>query len=81
MPIGPPDSSRAVRIGVLGELGRRPRSSADATYPRGRRAPHSLGTASSPEDGAELEGLYRVADADLYANKFAGRGAAAALSR
>jgi diguanylate cyclase (GGDEF)-like protein len=44
-----------------------------------RRAPHSLGTASSPEDGAELEGLYRVADADLYANKFAGRAAAATL--
>jgi diguanylate cyclase (GGDEF)-like protein len=43
----------------------------------GRRVPHSLGTASSPEDGAELEGLYRVADADLYANKFAGRSAAA----
>jgi diguanylate cyclase (GGDEF)-like protein len=42
-----------------------------------RRAPHSLGTASSPEDAAELEGLYRVADADLYANKFAGRSAAA----
>lgn len=42
-----------------------------------RRAPHSLGTASSPEDGAELEGLYRVADAALYANKFAGRSAAA----
>ena len=42
-----------------------------------RRAPHSLGTASSPEDGAELEGLYRVADAHLYANKFAGRSAAA----
>jgi diguanylate cyclase (GGDEF)-like protein len=39
----------------------------------GRKAPHSLGTASSPEDGAELEGLYRVADAALYANKFAGR--------
>ncbi|HXF31634.1 MAG TPA: GGDEF domain-containing protein [Solirubrobacterales bacterium] len=38
-----------------------------------RRAPHSLGTASSPADGAELEQLYRVADADLYANKFAGQ--------
>ncbi len=43
----------------------------------GRRAPHSLGTASSPEDGVELEGLYRVADANLYANKFARREAAA----
>jgi diguanylate cyclase (GGDEF)-like protein len=43
-----------------------------------RRAPHSLGTASSPADGVELEGLYRVADADLYANKFAGRAASAA---
>jgi diguanylate cyclase (GGDEF)-like protein len=42
-----------------------------------RRAPHSLGTASSPGDGAELEQLYRVADEDLYANKFASRSAAA----
>jgi diguanylate cyclase (GGDEF)-like protein len=40
-----------------------------------RRAPHSLGTASSPGDGAELEELYRVADAGLYANKFASRAA------
>lgn len=41
------------------------------------RAPHSLGTASSPEDGIALEQLYRVADARLYANKFASRSAAA----
>jgi diguanylate cyclase (GGDEF)-like protein len=41
----------------------------------GRQAPHSLGTASSPEDGTELDELYRVADAGLYANKFASRAA------
>jgi diguanylate cyclase (GGDEF)-like protein len=42
----------------------------------GRRAPHSLGTASSPADGSELEELYRIADAGLYANKFESRSAA-----
>jgi diguanylate cyclase (GGDEF)-like protein len=42
-----------------------------------RRAPHSLGTASSPADGSELEELYRIADAGLYANKFESRSAAA----
>ena len=41
-----------------------------------RRVPHSPGTASSPEDGAELEQLYRVADAGLYARKFARSGRA-----
>jgi diguanylate cyclase (GGDEF)-like protein len=39
-----------------------------------RRAPHSLGTASAPDDGVELEGLYRVADASLYERKFARGG-------
>jgi diguanylate cyclase (GGDEF)-like protein len=43
----------------------------------GRRAPHSLGTASSPVNGSELEELYRIADAGLYANKFESRSAAA----
>jgi diguanylate cyclase (GGDEF)-like protein len=36
-----------------------------------RRVPHSLGTASSPGDGASFEQLYAVADAALYARKFA----------
>ena len=40
----------------------------------GRRAPHSLGAASSPEDGTDLEQLYRAADARLYMNKFARGG-------
>lgn len=42
-----------------------------------RRVPHSLGTASTPEDGNSLEQLYKVADAALYARKFARTGAAA----
>lgn len=37
-----------------------------------RRMPHSLGTASAPADGDELDQLYRAADAQLYMNKFAG---------
>jgi diguanylate cyclase (GGDEF)-like protein len=43
------------------------------------RVPHSLGKASSPEDGPSFDQLYRVADAGLYARKFArpGRSAAA----
>jgi diguanylate cyclase (GGDEF)-like protein len=40
------------------------------------RVPHSLGTASSPADGPTFDQLYRVADAQLYADKFAGRQAA-----
>src|SRR5882757_2376170 len=39
-----------------------------------RQAPHSLGTASSPADGSELEELYRIADAGLYERKFARGG-------
>lgn len=39
-----------------------------------RRAPHSLGIASSPEHGAALEDLYRVADAGLYKTKLARAG-------
>jgi diguanylate cyclase (GGDEF)-like protein len=42
-----------------------------------RRVPHSLGTAAAPGDGTSLEQLYEVADAALYARKFA-RGRAAA---
>ena len=42
-----------------------------------RRVPHSLGTASTPEDGSSLEQLYKVADAALYARKSARTGAAA----
>jgi diguanylate cyclase (GGDEF)-like protein/PAS domain S-box-containing protein len=44
-----------------------------------RRAPHSLGTASSPENGAALEDLYRVADAGLYKTKLARAGGARLL--
>ncbi len=36
-----------------------------------QRVPHSLGTASAPTDGDDLDQLYRVADAQLYTNKFA----------
>jgi diguanylate cyclase (GGDEF)-like protein len=37
----------------------------------GRRVPHSLGTASAPDDGDSFEQLYAAADAALYARKFA----------
>ncbi len=37
----------------------------------GRQVPHSLGTASAPGDGTAFEQLYEVADAALYARKFA----------
>jgi hypothetical protein len=40
------------------------------------RVPHSLGTASSPADGPTFDQLHRSADAELYADKFAGRQAA-----
>jgi diguanylate cyclase (GGDEF)-like protein len=36
-----------------------------------RRAPHCLGTASAPDDGTSFEQLFEVADAALYARKFA----------
>jgi diguanylate cyclase (GGDEF)-like protein len=36
-----------------------------------RRVPHSLGVASAPGDGTSFEQLYEVADASLYARKFA----------
>jgi diguanylate cyclase (GGDEF)-like protein len=36
-----------------------------------RRTPHCLGTASAPGDGTSFERLYEVADAALYARKFA----------
>lgn len=39
-----------------------------------QRAPHSLGTASSPDHGAAFEQLYRVADAGLYRTKLARAG-------
>lgn len=39
-----------------------------------RRAPHCLGTASAPGDGHSFEQLYKVADAALYARKFARAG-------
>ncbi len=44
------------------------------------RVPHSLGTAAAPGDGTSFEQLYEVADAALYARKFArtGRSSAAA---
>jgi diguanylate cyclase (GGDEF)-like protein len=42
-----------------------------------QRAPHSLGTASAPGDGTSFESLYEVADAALYAQKFARSEAAA----
>jgi diguanylate cyclase (GGDEF)-like protein len=42
-----------------------------------RRVPHSLGTASAPKDGSSFESLYEVADAALYARKFARSHAAA----
>jgi diguanylate cyclase (GGDEF)-like protein len=42
-----------------------------------RRSPHCLGTASAPSDGASFEQLYELADAALYARKFARSGAAA----
>jgi diguanylate cyclase (GGDEF)-like protein len=44
-----------------------------------RRAPHSLGTASSPEDGPSFDQLYRVADAGLYKSKLARAGGARLL--
>jgi diguanylate cyclase (GGDEF)-like protein len=45
-----------------------------------QRVPHCLGTASAPGDGTSFEQLYEVADAVLYARKFAraGRSGAAA---
>jgi diguanylate cyclase (GGDEF)-like protein len=45
-----------------------------------QRVPHCLGTASAPSDGASFDQLYEVADAALYARKFAraGRSRAAA---
>ncbi|HEY2478179.1 MAG TPA: GGDEF domain-containing protein [Solirubrobacterales bacterium] len=36
-----------------------------------QRVPHCLGTASAPGDGSSFEQLYEVADAELYARKFA----------
>jgi diguanylate cyclase (GGDEF)-like protein len=45
-----------------------------------QRVPHSLGTASAPVDGDELDQLYRVADAQLYKNKFAENSQRAAES-
>ncbi|HVX33172.1 MAG TPA: GGDEF domain-containing protein [Solirubrobacterales bacterium] len=36
-----------------------------------QRAPHSLGTASAPDDGTSFDQLFEVADAALYARKFA----------
>jgi diguanylate cyclase (GGDEF)-like protein len=36
-----------------------------------QRVPHCLGTASAPGDGTSFEQLYEVADAALYARKFA----------
>jgi diguanylate cyclase (GGDEF)-like protein len=45
-----------------------------------QRVPQSLGTAAAPGDGTSFEQLYEVADAALYARKFAraGRSGAAA---
>jgi diguanylate cyclase (GGDEF)-like protein len=42
-----------------------------------RRVPHCLGTASAPDEGTSFGQLYEVADAALYARKFARTGAAA----
>jgi diguanylate cyclase (GGDEF)-like protein len=38
------------------------------------RVPHCLGVASSPGDADDCDGLYKVADAALYARKFARSG-------
>jgi diguanylate cyclase (GGDEF)-like protein len=62
-----------------------PETDADAAAPLvaeigarlAHRVPHSLGTASAPDDGTSFEQLYEVADAALYSRKFA-RGHAAA---
>jgi diguanylate cyclase (GGDEF)-like protein len=46
------------------------------------RVPHCLGVATSPADGEDFDALYKVADAALYARKFArgdGRAGVAAL--
>ncbi|HEY2053669.1 MAG TPA: GGDEF domain-containing protein [Solirubrobacterales bacterium] len=42
-----------------------------------QRVPHCLGVAGAPGDGASFEQLYEVADAALYARKFARSNAAA----
>jgi diguanylate cyclase (GGDEF)-like protein len=56
-----------------------PETDADAAAPLvddigerlARRVPHCLGTATSPGDGTSFDQLYEVADAALYARKFA----------
>ena len=45
------------------------------------RVPHCLGVATAPADGVDYDALYKVADAALYARKFARAGAARASPR
>ena len=62
-----------------------PETDAEATAPLvaeidarlSQRVPHSLGVACAPDDGSSFEQLYEVADAALYARKFARSSAAA----
>jgi diguanylate cyclase (GGDEF)-like protein len=56
-----PDTDAVAAAPLVEEIGRRV----------AQRAPHSLGCASAPTDGASFESLYEVADAALYARKFA----------
>jgi diguanylate cyclase (GGDEF)-like protein len=44
-----------------------------------QRVPHCLGTASAPGDGSSFDQLYEVADAALYARKFARSGRSRAV--
>jgi diguanylate cyclase (GGDEF)-like protein len=56
-----PDTGAAAAAPLVAELGAR----------LAQRAPHCLGTASAPGDGTTVEQLFEVADAALYARKFA----------
>jgi diguanylate cyclase (GGDEF)-like protein len=56
-----PETDAAAAAALVEEIGDR----------LAQRVPHCLGTASSPADGASFEQLYEVADAALYARKFA----------
>jgi diguanylate cyclase (GGDEF)-like protein len=56
-----PDTEADAAAPLVAELGAR----------LSRRAPHCLGTASAPDDGTSFEQLFGVADAALYARKFA----------
>jgi diguanylate cyclase (GGDEF)-like protein len=62
-----PDTDAEAAAPLVAEIGKRV----------AQRAPHSLGCASAPGDGTSFEDLYEVADAALYAQKFARSEAAA----